>query len=123
MPLALAMNEATESGIAYEDVAFVSYEFPVRCRSMITPGERFIYYRGRRRSTGVRQAQVYLGAGTIGAVRPSQFPGRLVCEVEGTPFATPVGCARLALHYPRTASRGRDATPRSERERRNARDT
>lgn len=66
MPLILAQNEATESGHAYADVFGRSYEFPRRYRSLLTPGERFIYYRGRRRAGGGVQPQVYLGAGVIG---------------------------------------------------------
>jgi hypothetical protein len=91
MCLVLAMNEASEADITYEDVPFVSYEYPTRYRKRIREGTRFVYYRGRRRVGGGRQPQVYLGTGVIGAIRPSRNPGRLVCEVlDGDPFPEPV---------------------------------
>jgi hypothetical protein len=85
--LVLAMNDETESGLDYEDVPYVSYEYPTRYRKRITAGKRFIYYRGRRRPGGGRQPQVYLGTGIIGSVRESSTAGRLVCEIlDGNPF-------------------------------------
>jgi hypothetical protein len=91
MCLVLAMNEASEADITYEDVPFVSYEYPSRYRKRIQEGMRFVYYRGRRRAGGGRQPQVYLGTGVIGEIRPSRNPGRLVCEVlDGDRFREPV---------------------------------
>ena len=91
MCLVLAMNEASEADITYEDVPFVSYEYPTRYRKRIQEGTRFVYYRGRRRAGGGRQPQVYLGAGGIGAISPSRNPNRLVCEVlDGERFPEPV---------------------------------
>lgn len=88
MCLVLAMNEASEADITYEDLPFVSYEYPTRYRNRIREGERFVYYRGRRRAGGGRQPQVYLGTGVIGGIRPSRNPGRLICEVlDGDRFA------------------------------------
>ncbi|HEX5593599.1 MAG TPA: DUF3883 domain-containing protein [Solirubrobacterales bacterium] len=85
------MNEASEADVTYEDVPFVSYEYPSRYRKLIQEGTRFVYYRGRRRAGGGRQPQVYLGAGVIGVIRPSRTPGRLVCEVlDGERFPEPV---------------------------------
>ena len=81
MPLILASNDATESGISYDDRTGVSYEYPSRYRKIIVPGERFIYYRGRRRKDGGRQPQVYFGRGVIGTIGPSSIPGRLVCQI------------------------------------------
>src|SRR4051794_8115852 len=90
MPLVFAMNEATESGHAYEDVPYQSYEYPAMYRSAIVPGERFVYYRGRRMRGGGRQLQVYLGAGVVGEIRPSANTGRLVCDVYGEEFDMPL---------------------------------
>lgn len=91
MCLVFAMNEASEADIEYEDVPYVSYEYPTRYRRRVTSGTRFIYYRGRRRSEGGRQPQVYLGTGIVGEIRPSRVENRLVCEVlDGTTFPEPV---------------------------------
>jgi len=91
MPLVLAMNEESESGISYDDHTFVSYEYPLAYRNQIRPGERFVYYRGRRKSGGGRQPQVYLGTGVIGQIRRSKRDGRLVCEVlDGQRFDEPI---------------------------------
>jgi hypothetical protein len=91
MCLVLTMNEASEADITYEDVPFVSYEYPTRYRKMISEGTRFVYYRGRRRVGGGRQPQVYLGTGVVGEIRPSRNPDRLVCDVlDGLCFPEPV---------------------------------
>lgn len=85
------MNEASEADLEYDDVPYVSYEYPTRYRSRVVPGTRFVYYRGRRRSEGGRQPQVYLGTGVVGEVRPSRIDDRLVCDVlDGAPFPEPV---------------------------------
>jgi len=49
MPLILASNVATESGHSYADRTGISYEFPMVYRRQMQTGERFVYYRGRRR--------------------------------------------------------------------------
>ena len=85
------MNEASEADLEYEDIPYVSYEYPSRFRNRIKTGDRFVYYRGRRRTGGGRQPQVYLGVGVVGEIRRSQVEGRLVCDVlDGSPFAEPV---------------------------------
>jgi hypothetical protein len=91
VPLVLAENEATESGIRYEDLTGVSYQFPTMYRNLIRPGMRFVYYRGRK-SAGGRRPQVYFGTGAIGGVGVDRkSPNRLVCEVlDYLPFAQPV---------------------------------
>lgn len=81
MCLVLAMNDSSESSIEYADIAYESYEYPVRYRKRIQSGRRFVYYRGRRRPGGGRQPQVYLGAGIIGDISESVTPGRLVCRI------------------------------------------
>ena len=95
------MNDDSESGIRYDDVPYSSYEFPVRYRNLIRTGERFVYYRGRRRAGGAgRQPQAYLGAGLIGAIRASSAEGRLVCEiVEPCEFAEPLFFRDLEGRY------------------------
>lgn len=91
VPLVLAMNDASESGISYDDHPYVSYEYPTAYRNQIQPGESFVYYRGRRKALSGRQPQVYLGTGIVGSVRPSKREGRLVCEIlDGEPFEDPV---------------------------------
>ncbi len=82
MALVFASNEASESGLKYDDRTGVAYEFPgARYRKLVQPGERFVYYRGRRRSDGTRQRQVYFGTGVVGKIAPSMRAGCLVCEV------------------------------------------
>lgn len=91
MPIVLTQNEITESGHDYADVLGVSYEYPKRYWSIITAGERFVYYRGRRSAAGGTQPQAYLGVGVIGGIRESSSPGRLICHVEDyQPFVTPL---------------------------------
>lgn len=91
MPLVLAMNDSSESGIEYDDIPYLSYEYPRTYRNQIVEGERFVYYRGRGRIGGGRQPQVYLGTGVIGAIRESRREGRFVCEiVDGRPFNQPL---------------------------------
>ncbi|WP_022926739.1 protein NO VEIN domain-containing protein [Patulibacter americanus] len=91
MPLVLAMSETTESGHAYADVPYVSYEYPRRYRNLVTEGEAFVYYRGRRMADGGTQPQVYLGTGVVGPIRESPDGDRLICAVlDGMPFAAPL---------------------------------
>src|SRR4051812_15161292 len=92
MPLVFAENEATESGIAYDDRTGISYQYPSRYRRLIQPGERFVYYRGRRSKAGTRIPQVYFGCGVVGNIAPDGGDGgRLVCEVlDYKPFAHPI---------------------------------
>jgi hypothetical protein len=91
VPLVLAMNEASESGISYEDVPYVAYEYPITYRRRMAEGTPFVYYRGRKRAGGGRQVPAYIGAGIVGSIRPSTTADRLVCEVlDGRPFTTPV---------------------------------
>ena len=81
MPLVFAENELSESGIEYDDRTGVSYEFPRRYRQLIQPGERFVYYRGRKRKDNRRALQVYFGTGIVGDVSEAQN-GRLKCRIE-----------------------------------------
>jgi hypothetical protein len=101
MALVFASNEASESGLEYDDRTGVSYEFPEsRYRKVVQPGERFVYYRGRRRSDGTRQPQVYFGTGVVGEVAPSVRAGRLVCEVlDFHEFVEPVPFRRIDGSY------------------------
>lgn len=90
MPLVLTQNEESESGHEYDDVLGVCYEYPKRYQRLIRPGERFVYYRGRRKRGGGTQLQVYLGVGTIGAVAKSRRD-RLKCSIEDfEEFKSPV---------------------------------
>lgn len=92
MPLRLTTNVTNLSGHDYADVLGVRYEYPTQYRNLVTTGERFVYYRGRRRPGGGVQPQVYLGTGIVGPVTPSPAKsGHLVCEVEDwDPFAEPL---------------------------------
>lgn len=92
MPLIFAENEETESGITYEDRTGVSYQYPRMYRRIIQPGERFVYYRGRRKRGGGRGPQVYFGTGVVGEIRrdPSA-QGRFLCDIlDYRPFQSPV---------------------------------
>jgi hypothetical protein len=89
MPLVFAQNEANLSDISYADVLGESYEYPARYRFLIQPGERFVYYRGGRRTHGPRETPVYLGAGTVGGV--TEIGERFRCSIENyKPFKRPV---------------------------------
>lgn len=92
MPLVFAMNEASEHERSYEDIPYVSYEFPSAYRRQVLEGEPFVYYRGRKRRIGGRQPQVYLGVGIVGTVVPSQHhANRFICQiVDGSAFPFPV---------------------------------
>lgn len=92
MPLVLAENEATESGISYDDRTGVSYQYPRAYRRLIQAGERFVYYRGRKKLSGGRAPQVYFGTGVVGSTsEDARDPGRLVCEVlDYQPFTKPI---------------------------------
>jgi hypothetical protein len=82
MPIVLAENEESESGIQYADHTGVSYQFPKIYRGLIKQGERFVYYRGRKKKGGGRQGQVYFGTGVIGEVRPDgNDVERLTCDI------------------------------------------
>jgi len=93
VPLVLSTNEATESGIAYADVTGVAYEYPRRYRKLVRPGERFVYYRGRRLPSGKTRPQQYFGTGVIGAIGDSPAKSdRLLCRIyDYREFSHPVG--------------------------------
>lgn len=91
MPVVLATGAATASGHDYADELGTSYEFPNQYRRSISEGDVFVYYRGRRRSGGGQQLQVYLGIGVIGAVGTGRAPRLLQCSIEQyRPFSPPV---------------------------------
>ena len=99
MPLVFAENEETESGITYQDRTGVSYQYPRAYRRIIRSGERFVYYKGRRKRGGGRAPQVYFGVGLVGPTAPD--PSRqdhFVCEIldyraflVAVPFRDPAG--------------------------------
>jgi Protein NO VEIN, C-terminal len=101
VPLRLTVNDTTLTGHVYDDVLGVRYEFPPRYRNLVRRGERFVYYRGRRRAAGGTQRQVYLGTGIVGDVHPSlRSPERLACEIEDWhPFAEPLPFKDPAGNY------------------------
>lgn len=101
MPLVLAESEATESGIRYEDRTGVEYQFPRMYLRLMQPGERFVYYRGRKRESGGRVPQVYFGTGIIGPVRPDPLhPNRSLCEIlDYVAFEAPVFFKRGPSDY------------------------
>lgn len=79
MPIVLATGAPTASGHSYDDVLGAKYEFPPKYRKLVTPGEPFVYYRGRR---GYREGQPgYFGAGVVGSVDRSSRGERLVAEL------------------------------------------
>ena len=92
MPLVFAESEATAAGIMYDDRTGVSYQYPKRYRRIIQPGERFVYYRGRRKRGGGSGLQVYFGTGVVGAAAPDPSQrDRYTCEIlDYYAFTTPV---------------------------------
>lgn len=101
MPLVFAENEATESGITYDDRTGVSYQYPRMYRRLIQPGERFLYYRGRKRSRGGRAPQVYFGTGIVGSTKiDPEDSSRLRCDVlDYRAFSTPVPFKDVSGRY------------------------
>jgi hypothetical protein len=79
MPLVFTQNEVSVAEIDYADVLGKVYEYPPRYRTLIQPGERFVYYRGRRRADGSSQTPSYLGCGTVGKI--TEIGERLRCTV------------------------------------------
>src|SRR5262249_52697101 len=59
---------------------------------LIQPGERFLYYRGRKKRSGGRALQVYFGSAVVGAIRNDpKDSNRFHCEVlDYRPFSKPV---------------------------------
>lgn len=103
MPIVLATGAPTASGHAYDDVLGKQYEFPLQYRTLVTPGESFVYYRGRRGSEDGRP--VYFGSGVIGAVRASSRTGQLIAEVHDVElFDEPVPAKALDDTYLETGS-------------------
>lgn len=92
MPLIFAENERTESGISYTDKTGILYQYPKHYRKLIQPGERFIYYRGRKTAGSARTPQIYFGRGIVGETREDiAHPGRFICDIfDYRPFETPV---------------------------------
>lgn len=93
MPLIFAQNEITESDFNYADVTGVQYQYPKRMyKNIIQPGERFIYYRGRRTSHSTHSPQVYFGTGIVGDIHTdSGDTSRLICDIlDYKPFDTPI---------------------------------
>lgn len=92
MPLILAENEATESGIEYADKTGIQYQYPKQYKNKIQPGERFIYYRGRKTNGKSRAPQIYFGSGIIGDISEDpEEKGRLICTIlDYCPFDPPI---------------------------------
>ena len=80
MPLVLTQNDVSVAEIDYADVLGKVYEYPSRYRKLIQPGERFVYYRGRRRADGSSQSPTYLGCGTVGKI--TEIGDRFRCTIE-----------------------------------------
>lgn len=70
MPLVLVENERTAGGRydSWQDLTGSCYHFPNAYRSLVKPGERFVYYRGVRQAVGRRPNPEYFGCGVIDAV-------------------------------------------------------
>lgn len=71
------------AGYRYDDRTGISYEYPSgRYENWIVPGERFLYH---------KPGKGYTGTGVIGNIAPSEYQGRLVCEIlDHRPFLAPV---------------------------------
>ena len=89
MPLVFTQNDVSVAEIEYTDVLGEVYEYPARYRTLIQPGEAFVYYRGRRRADGSSQTPSYLGCGIVGNI--AEFGDRFRCTIEEyRPFKRPV---------------------------------
>lgn len=107
MPLVLVENERTAGGHydSWQDHTGEFYHFPNVYRTLIRPGERFIYYRGvRKQGGGRRPTPEYFGCGLIDEVWlditvPPEAPKRTwkwFCSISNfVPFRTPVPWAKF----------------------------
>ena len=68
MPLVFTQNEVNLNDLEYADVLGETYEFPAKYRNLVSPGEQFVYYRGRRRADGASRTPEYFGTGMVGSV-------------------------------------------------------
>ena len=67
MPLVLVSNEVNATDRwDWKDITGVQYHYPNGYRNLIRPGERFVYYRGMRRTDGQRADAEYFGCGVVG---------------------------------------------------------
>ena len=109
MPLVFAENEATESGVSYADRTGISYQYPDRYRNVIQPGERFVYYKGRKKREGGRAPQVYFGSGVVGAtVRDVNRANRFNCDIlDYWQFSNPVPFKDAGGEYFETGAKRR----------------
>ena len=101
MPLVLVQNERTAAE-AYEhwkDVTGVQYHFPNQYKNRMVAGTPFVYYRGTRRTNGLRGTPEYFGCGVIDAMWrdeevPESDPKRnwaWFCRIDDyVPFGVPV---------------------------------
>jgi len=103
LPVVFATDAPTASGHKYNDVLGKQYEFPLVYRTLVTPGDSFVYYRGSRGSKDGRA--VYFGLGVIGALRESSSPEQLIVEVHDIElFDEPVLAKTADGTYLETAS-------------------
>ena len=106
MPLVFAENEATASGISYNDRTGISYQYPGRYRRIVQSGERFVYYRGRRTRDGRTLPQVYFGSGVVGdTIRDPNQPHLFTCEIlDYCAFPVPVPFKNTRQEYLETGA-------------------
>jgi len=94
------VNEANATDrYAWKDITGVQYHYPNGYRNLIHTGDRFVYYRGVRRSRGARGPAEYFGQGIIGDIwrdpkSATDTPKRKwawYCAIEDyAPFVVPV---------------------------------
>lgn len=91
--LVLTENELyAGQDFGWKDQTGEQYQFPNRYKSLVVPGETFVYYRGKRRSDGPAVPEYY-GHGVIGQVQLS--PGS-----EGVPAGKRKWTAQIAHWAP-----------------------
>lgn len=102
MPLILVENERTAGGRydSWQDHTGKYYHFPNSYRTLVQPGERFLYYRGvRRKEGGRRPCPEYFGSGVINAIWRDESVSedapkknwKWICSIsEYAPFDKPV---------------------------------
>ena len=104
MPVVFATDAPTASGHKYNDVLGKQYEYPLRYRTLVKPGDSFLYYRGSRGTPDGRS--VYFGVGVLGEPRDSPEPGQLIVEVHDVElFNEPVPIKASDGSYLETGSR------------------
>jgi hypothetical protein len=98
MPLILTTGAPTASGLDYDDVLGVRYEYPrSHYRSLMKPGTPFIYYRGGRAKQLELSGLVYFASGVVGEIEGPDEVRPIARVLDYTIFPLPVPFKQTSL--------------------------